>query len=569
MKALFHAFFSFVAAAALSAAVPAHAARLTSPIGKQMLHYNISADQSASKVDVNAIVGPLYMAEDGYTLRRGVTDVDTAGVLGIVPVMPYSEGLTQPQVKAQADAFFKEYYPVIRNSLQDWMRGNGVSHAWVTYKQAVNVSSSTGIDPMSIQWSAFIDSTGRGIAPNPKVVMDNGLKILQVRYLSYATSDDVPSTLGYEDAGKLYWRIVNDSFLPVTGWTELQTNGAFDEPYDPGDETPIDPDGGVRCLMDKSKAGPAWTPYNPTVHDSISCNQGMPDIIQLLGETNSQLAIVDYVRQVAPIWCREDDAPCLAGTAEPSADLAADPDAEFVPLVAYRFDSRTLGTNACDIQEYRNHGWSGYKLNLTTDRYMAFADGSFSPVNQFRGSWMSDAEEFDNLVVIPVGETADATTMADKVINPQQNTQIVVASAVPNIIELAPVVTLVDLGGTYDVLAQGSCVTAGGWWWLGGSFNYLLRCHPAGQIGLSINSKDWQGNLISQSPEVLFTRGVPDSGTVTASRVDGQRYWWWWWNGSTTPKTWSYDGANTLSFPGAYASSNYWNTWAACKTTFR
>lgn len=554
-----------VAATALAASYSAaHAARLTSPIGKQMLHYTVTADQSGGQVNVGATVGPLYMAEDGYGLRRGVTKISTAGALGVVPVIPYSDGQTQKQVQDRATAFFKEYYPVIRNSIQDWMRGNGVSHAWITYKQAVNVTSTTGVDPMSVQWSAFIDSTGRGIAPNPKVVSAAGLKILQVRYMAYATSDDVPSSLGYADAGKLYWRVLNDAFIPITGWSDIQTNGAFDEPYDPGDETPIDPDAGLKCLMDKSKAGPAWQPYSP-VSDTMTCDQSMPDVISLMDESNSQLAVVDYVRQVAPIWCREDDTACLNGTAMPAADLPEDPNAEFIALVAYRFDSRTLGSNACGTQEFRNHGWSGYKLDLTTDRYVAFSNGGYQPVNQFRGTWISDAQEFDNLVAIPVGETQDAVTMADKVINPKQISEIVLVSEVPNIVELAPVVTLVDLGGTYDVLAQGSC---GSGWWFGGGFNYILRCHPGGQIGLSTHNTDWTGRLIAQSPEVLFTRGHADSGTVTATTVPGTPYWWWWWwAGSTTPRNWSYDGANTLSFPGSYVTNWWYAGYATCSAT--
>lgn len=553
-----------VAAVTLVASHPAaHAARLTSPVGKQMLSYTVSADQSGGQVNVAATVGPLYMAEDGYGLRRGATSISTAGVLGVVPVIPYAEGQTQGQVQDRATAFFQEYYPVIRNSIQDWMRTNGVSHAWVNYKQTVNVTSTTGVDPMNVQWSAFIDSTGRGIAPNPKVVSAAGLKILQVRYLSYATSDDVPATLGYADAGKLYWRVLNDAYIPLTGWSEIQTNGAFDEPYDPGDETPIDPDAGVKCLIDKSKASPAWQPYS-ALDDATTCNQAMPDVIGLMDETNSQLAIVDYVRQVAPIWCREDDTACLSGTAMPDPNLPADPDAEFVALVAYRFDSRTLGTNACSTQEFRNHGWSGYKLDLTTDRYLAFASGDYQAINQFRGTWISDAQEFDNLVTIPVGETQDAVSMADKVINPKQVTEIVPITDVPNIIELAPVVTLVDLGGTYDVLAKGSCRGSG--WWFGSSFNYILRCHPGGQIGLSTNSTDWYGNLVAQSPEVLFTRGQADSGTVTATNTAAAAtWWWWWWAGSTTPRNWAYDGANQLSFPGSYAISTYW--WLSNTTT--
>lgn len=553
-----------VAATALAASYSAvHAARLTSPIGKQMLHYTVSADQSGGQVNVGATVGPLYMAEDGFGLRRGVTKVSTAGVLGVVPVIPYADGQTQKQVQDRANAFFKEYYPIIRNSIQDWMRGNGVSHAWVTYKQSVNVTSTTGVDPMNVQWSAFIDSTGRGIAPNPKVVTAGGLKILQVRYLSYATSDDVPSALGYADAGKLYWRVLNDSFIPLTGWSELQTNGAFDEPYDPGDETPIDPDAGLKCLMDKSKAGPAWQPAS-ALDSMTTCNQTMPDVISLMDESNSQLAIVDYVRQVAPIWCREDDAACLAGTAMPAADLPDDPDAEFIALVTYRFDSRTLGSNACGTQEFRNHGWSGYKLDLTTDRYVAFSTGAYQAVNQFRGTWISDAQEFDNLVVLPVDQTQDAVTMADKVINPKQNTEIVTTAQVPNIVELAPVVTLVDLGGTYDVLAQGSCSDGG---WSGGAFSYILRCHPGGQIGLSTFNNDSYGTLIAQSPEVLFTRGHADSGTITASLVSVSSYWWWWWTGSTTPRNWAYDGANKLSFPGSYAPDWWYTKYTTCSAT--
>lgn len=545
-----------VATAALAASYSAaQAARLTSPIGKQMLHYTVAADQSGGQVNVGATVGPLYMAEDGFGLRRGATKISTAGVLGVVPVIPYADGQTQKQVQDRATAFFTEYYPTIRNSIQDWMHDNGVSHAWITYKQTVNVTSSTGVDPMNVQWSAFIDSTGRGIAPNPKIVSVNGLKILQARYMAYATSDDVPSTLGYVDAGKLYWRVLNDAFIPITGWSELQTDGAFDEPYDPGDETPIDPDAGLKCLMDKSKAGPAWQPSS-FLDGATTCNQSMPDIISLMDETNSQLAIVDYVRQVAPIWCREDDAACLSGAAMPATDLPNDPDAEFVALVAYRFDSRTLGSNACGTQEFRNHGWSGYKLDLTTDRYVAFANGGYQAVNQFRGTWISDAQEFDNLATIPVDQTQDAITMADKVINPKQVSDIVSTDQVPNIVELAPVVTLVDLGGTYDVLAKGSCTSG---WWFGGGFNYILRCHPGGQIGLSTNNTDWYGNLIAQSPEVLFTRGQADSGTLKAVRLAGGAGWWGWWSGSTTPRNWAYDGANKLSFPGSYAA-NWWST---------
>jgi hypothetical protein len=523
----------------------AAAARLTSPVGKQMLYYSISADQTGANVKVQGIVGPLYLSADGYDLRHGATRIPMSGRLGnLVPVLPYENGLTQKQVQSRATAFFNQYYPIIRDSLTPWMKANGVSQAWIRYKQTVNVKSSTGTDQMAIQWSALLDDSGRGVRPDPKVVMDRGLKILQVRYIPLSTASEVPASLAYTDAGMLYWRVVNEQFVPLTAWSSMQTNGAFDEPTDYGDGTPIDPDGRVKCLMDKRKTGPAWQPHS-SIDDSVTCDQAMPDVISMMADTNAQLAVVDYVRRVEPIWCREDDAPCLAGTAEPNPDLPYNPGAQYIPSIAYRFDLRTLGGNACAAQEFRNHGWSGYKLDLTVDRYLAFSTGMYQHANQFRGAWISGPQEFDHLVTLPSGILQDAVSMAGKVINPQDPSAIISVADVPNLLELAPVTALANLDETYDVLAQKTCRDFSGLF----AVSITLRCHPGGQIGVSAVSHFWMvsGAVTATSQEVLFPRGTPGSGYLPLIPNPG-------WEGWTM--TWSYDGSNTLTLPDLFDIDN-------------
>lgn len=310
--------------------------------------------------------------------------------------------LTEKEAKELAFDYIKDNFPVWRTSTQAWLRAKGVGQAWVSFKQRIQIKTNSGPENRAIIWSAYIGPTGDGVAPDPKLVTDLGAKTLQVTYTPKAADSNVGAS-AYPDAGVLSWRVVDEAGVPKTGWTSVNTDGAYDEP-DP-EAVEIDPDHMVKCLVDKSKTGQAWANTAAAGATTVACPQGYPDIGTLLSDNGAQFAVLDYIRRITPVYCREDDSACLNGTPWPPQPtvLPVDDTKEFVPFMYYSYTLRSVTYADCGISAYRNTGTYGGVLSLVTDRYLVMQDGTYQAVNQSTKTEQMAPQAFDWSVRPPSG----------------------------------------------------------------------------------------------------------------------------------------------------------------------
>ncbi|PZP55130.1 MAG: hypothetical protein DI596_11835, partial [Azospira oryzae] len=333
------------------------AAPLTGAGRKALSVYQNVDDQSGNLVTtVEARYGTPSMGRAGVSLDYFGKKIQNPSAVGTLPVRSYPAGMTQSQVLAAAKDHIFANAPALFSSIRSFMSVNGMAVASFTFQQKVYISNLSR--PKYIVWSAIIDGKSRPMYRDP-VLADEVPTILQAVYTSRRVMDGLPSGWAYAEGGTLKYRLLDMRFNPLTGWTSINTGGAFDEPQ-PGDNVAYDPDFGVKCLANKAS--------NP------ACPQGYPDVKSLIDQKGALAAILDYVRMVQPVY---DQDPA-------TGDLVA--------RASVSVDKRTLnyaGCTASTSNTYSNEGRIGYTLLTTVDRYMVSADGAYAYLNQFNGTSIS------------------------------------------------------------------------------------------------------------------------------------------------------------------------------------
>ena len=238
-----------------------------------------------------------------------------------------------------------------------YMRQNGIGTAMLAFTQTLQVPapttgfastvpsgtidpgtasgalpSSPGTQTVSVAYSMGIDQDGRLLAAAPVVANANSTT-LQVQYTPYQVVPPFPADWGYANAGVLQYRLLDANNNALTGWTSVQTGGAFDSVYGSAASASQ-----VQCLLQRSTG--------------VGCT-GPTDVAQLLRQTGASQAKVTYLYQVQPSY-----APASGGAS--------------VPVLAESVDTRSLqctaaknaGGSACDLScsQFNNTGIVGAVL---------------------------------------------------------------------------------------------------------------------------------------------------------------------------------------------------------------
>lgn len=271
-------------------------------------------------------VAPLTTSANGFGISKIASRLDTAP-FGTMPVVPVPANATDAVVRERANQWVDSAFPTFRDRYSAWLRSKGLSIGFYNFTQEVNVQTAAGIKKKSIAFNAIIDSSGKPTYGMPKIV-DSDPLTLDVRYIPLKPSDGLPADWVYEGAGTIQWRVLNKKMEDVSGWTVIETNGAFDTT---GEE--VLPEEKLACLMDRAS--------------SPSCT-GPTDVKTLMGQLGTTTAFVSYSHSPDPVL-------------QPT-----DVEGEFAPVTGLSIDERT---QQCGV--YTNKGSFGYILEAVADWYVA------------------------------------------------------------------------------------------------------------------------------------------------------------------------------------------------------
>jgi hypothetical protein len=224
------------------------------------------------------------------------------------------------------------------SSIVRYLKDNKITYAkidWIYffYDQADNNTLKGVYLPLLIYSDGKLRNLGARI-----ILVDS--KILYYIYKS-KTTQNVPSEFGYPDGGILYKRILDSNFSVISE-TQVDTGGRYDPPITPECNSDIDPNSGIKLL----------------IQEIIK-----PEIEQY----SNIIAILDYARPVKPQDECNEEGNCEA-------------------KIYVNSFSRTFTIDNCrEINFYNNTGEIIYNLEYTTERYSIEKDGNFTMTSKSTG----------------------------------------------------------------------------------------------------------------------------------------------------------------------------------------
>jgi hypothetical protein len=177
------------------------------------------------------------------------------------------------------------------------------------------------------------------------------------------------------------------------------------------DGSSVDPEAGVRCLVDR--------------RNRVDCAPGLTDIVTLIDEQGSASALLDYGLRLAPVY---DAVPAFDGRIEQ------------VARISLQVDRREVSYAGCSADmPYRNTGRYGYTLVTSNDRYAVATDGRFARIDRTQETSLSPTLDYDwTRLLRPVAVSA----LTPLILDPQDPMRpLLTAASVPNLIRLAPITT--------------------------------------------------------------------------------------------------------------------------------
>lgn len=269
----------------------------------------------------------------------------------------------------------------------------------------------TSVREMKLVWSVTVMEGGRYFAGDAKVT-DPDPTIVYLSYVSLTPAQGLPPDWKLPSAGVMRYQIRKRDGTPTTDWEEIDTAGAFDE-------VAADSEFMVKCLVDSATAG---------------CPAGYPDAKALMQDSGSVASVIDYARQVSPVYDESTDA---AGQTI------------YTARTSVSYDQRSFVEDGCDVGVYRNVGRRGYLLKTVIDRYqMGAEDRSPVKVNRFEATAPSSDDSFD----LSLPAVANDSALTGLVID-DETRQLVQASSVLGLQYLAPVNKTVFTQPALDLVA--------------------------------------------------------------------------------------------------------------------
>ncbi len=340
-------------APALSQAQSVVAHNLASPVTKD-LAYLTQEVLLSGETSTSMSVAPLTTSNMGFGVKKLSTKMKGTPVGGL-PVIAVSNPTTTTAALAAASQWMELEMPVMRKRMSDWMSQKGISVGFYNYTQEIMVQTLTGVKKQAIGFNASIDISGRGTYGKPKIVNPDPL-VLEAVYAPLKTEEGLPTSWKYPDAGTIKYRVLNKKFEPLSAWSSVNVNGAYDEDSDGNSR--------VQCLMDVRAAG---------------CTAGTTDVNQLLASTGASYGLVSYIKKVQPDYTTD-----AAGNATPTGAISVD-------------------SRVWNCTSYTNKGHYGFVLALMADQYLAEPTDKlvkFNLVQSFGGKGISPTEPYEKTVPV-------------------------------------------------------------------------------------------------------------------------------------------------------------------------
>lgn len=367
----------------------------------------VSQTAGPAGASVQARIGSLTFGPSGLSSERVAERLPNASSIAQVAVRDFGDTLSQAELLAAAHAHLGAQAGALAAALGAALRSRGLGQATFAFDQEVRLRGSA--DPRRLVWTLSVDRAGRASFADPRL-FDPQPHILHVQYIPLRVATGLPVGWAYPDAGQLRWQRLNLMMQPIGPISVLDTRGAFDAP-DTLDGSPVDPEAGLRCLIDR-RAG-------------AGCAQSLTDIVTLIDEQGSASALVDYGLRLAPVYDAVD-----AGNGR----------VEQVARMSLQVDQRELVYGGCTgDMTFRNAGRHGYALAATNDRYTVAPDGRFARLNRTETTTLSPTLAYEGSRRLqPVAVSA----LVPMILDPQDPQRpLLPAASVGNLLHLAPITT--------------------------------------------------------------------------------------------------------------------------------
>jgi hypothetical protein len=367
----------------------------------------VSQVAGPDSTSVSARIGMLAFGSAGLATDRAAEVLPNASAIAQVALRDFGTTLTQSQLIAQATAHLVPQAPALATALRTVLQARGLGQATFLFDQQVSVAGAAA--PRRLVWTLSVDRAGRASFAEPRL-FDAQPHILHVQYVPLRVAAGLPGGWAYPDGGRLRWQRLDLQLQPVGPITTLETGGAFDAP-DLLDGSSVDPEAGVRCLVDR--------------RNRVDCAPGLTDVVTLIDEQGSASALLDYGLRLAPVY---DAVPAFDGRVEQ------------VARISLQVDRREVSYAGCSADmPYRNTGRYGYTLVASNDRYAVATDGRFARIDRTQETSLSPTLDYDwTRLLRPVAVSA----LTPLILDPQDPMRpLLTAASVPNLIRLAPITT--------------------------------------------------------------------------------------------------------------------------------
>lgn len=502
-----HTFTAFAGAAALALWCIAAAQAQPNRSGQRVLLVNqtVTGPETGAVSSISARVGTLAFGPGGLRSDRSVEPLSQASVIAQASVRDFGSNLSQRQIIAQASTDLAGQVGSIAAALRRALQVRGLTQASFVFDQRVSIAGAAR--PMQLVWTLGVDSTGRSSFASPRL-FDTQPSVLHAQYVPLRVAQGLPQGWAYPDAGQLRWQLLNLQMQPIGPITTVDTGGAFDPPDDTGG-TPVDPESGLRCLVDRT-ARP-------------DCPAGLPDLISLIDQNSAASALLDYSQRLAPVY---------------DAVAGSPGEVEQIARMSMQVDIREVTYGDCSADmSYRNAGQYGFTLLASSDRYTVQPDGRYARLNRRESTLLSPTQRYD--FTWPLRPIA-ASELATLILDPADPSRpLLPASDIRNLLFLAPVTIT---GGGNRIVANYTSPVSGatrlqldigcsaqGTWRVRSTIAPWARCH-----GGNCNSDYF-------AYEADFVTGRAEAAPARTTAVSYRGIAW-----ETQQVT--YDGARTFTF---------------------
>ena len=334
-----------------------------------------------------------YYGAMGYSLDVSGDSLASASSAGSLHVLNYAGGLEEGTLLAQAKPFIEAQVARLASQIRFYMLANGIGFAWFNYDQKVRVANNP--QPMHLVWSVALDQQERAIYGDPRLVPERP-SILYATYTPYSVMTGLPQDFAYAGAGYLDWILVDYTFQPLSGWTDINTGGAFDDPQ-LSSGVSSDPNQGLECLMDES--------------GNTGCSTAYPDIRSLINQNGAAMGLVDVVATLQPVW---DEVANKKGGVDQVAELGVSVDTRTWKNAQTLFFIYPAGGAT-----FSETGRIGYALEENVDRYVYRPQtDTYDFINRFTTVALSPTQNFSKSVRFNRTQNAACSSYIEDIIDP-------------------------------------------------------------------------------------------------------------------------------------------------------